>query len=323
MMNPIYPLISIITPAYNEATNLPILYQRLCQVLDNMPLRWEWVVVDDHSTDSTLETVRQIAHQDNRLHGVRLSRNYGSHIAITCGLHMAQGDCVTIIAADLQDPPEILPKLFACWQDGVQVVCAVRARRNGEKISSLGFSRLYYLIMRNFVGLKEMPATGADFFLLDRKVVDAFCQFRESNTNILALITWMGFRQVMITYDKQPRLHGHSGWSFRKKLKLVVDSITSFSYLPIRLMSYMGFIIAVFGFFYAGLVIVNGLAGKPPEGWASLMVAILIIGGLQMLMMGVLGEYLWRALDETRRRPRYIIEATINLPSQPTDEKHG
>jgi dolichol-phosphate mannosyltransferase len=143
-------------------------------------------------------------------------------------------------------------------------------------------------------------------------VIDAFCQFNESNVSIFALITWMGFDQITITYDKQARMYGQSGWNLQKKLKLVVDSITAFSYLPIRLMSYLGFIVALMGFAYVGIVIINGLAGRPPQGWASLMVVVLILGGIQMMMMGILGEYLWRALDETRRRPRYLIERTAD-----------
>ena len=154
-----------------------------------------------------------------------------------------------------------------------------------------------------------MPATGADFFLLDRKVVEAFSQFSEANVSILALITWMGFRQTAVPYDKEARLHGRSGWDLRKKLKLVVDSVTSFSYLPIRFMSYLGLVVGLGGFIYAGVVIFNAIHGDPVQGWSSLMVVVLVVGGLQMIMMGVLGEYLWRALDESRRRPRYIVEA--------------
>jgi dolichol-phosphate mannosyltransferase len=170
--------------------------------------------------------------------------------------------------------------------------------------------------MRNVVGMKEMPATGADFFLLDRKVVDAFRQFNEANVSILALITWMGFQQAFVPYDKEARVHGRSGWSLKKKLKLVVDSVTSFSYVPIRFMSYAGFFIAFLGFIYAGIVVFNVYRGLPVEGWSSLIVVVLLLGGFQMLMMGVLGEYLWRALDEARRRPRYIIEsATARMPA--------
>jgi dolichol-phosphate mannosyltransferase len=301
-------VLSVVTPAYNEAQNLPLLYERLSRVLGDLQVAWEWIVVDDHSGDGSYDAVASIAQRDHRVRAVRLARNSGSHTAITCGLHQAGGDCAVVLAADLQDPPETLPVLLDQWRAGAQIVWAVRAQREGETASTVGFARLYYLIMRRLVGIQDMPATGADFFLLDRRVLDAFRQFHESNVSILALLTWMGFRQVTIAYDKQARLHGRSGWSLRKKLKLVVDSVTSFSFLPVRLMSLVGFIVAVVGFLYAGVVTVNALAGRPPQGWASLMVVVLVVGGIQMVMMGVLGEYLWRALDESRGRPRYIIE---------------
>lgn len=306
------PLLSVVTPAYNEAQNLPVLYERLVRVLTGQALTWEWIVVDDHSGDDTFAVLTGIAEKDGDVHAIRLARNSGSHAAITCGLHHASGNCAVVLAADLQDPPEALPVLLDRWRAGAQVVWAVRASRAGETTRTLGFAKLYYLIMRRLVGIQKMPATGADFFLLDRRVLTAFGQFHESNVSIMALLTWMGFRQDTITYDKQARLHGQSGWSFGKKLTLLVDSVTSFSFLPIRAMSLLGFIFAILGFLYALVVLFNALAGRPPEGWASLMVVVLVVSGVQMLMMGVLGEYLWRALDETRRRPPYIIEDLSN-----------
>jgi dolichol-phosphate mannosyltransferase len=303
------PLLSVITPAYNEAENLPLLYERLSEVLASLAMDGEWIVVDDHSADETFATVAAIARVDPRVQAIRFARNFGSHTAITCGLYHVRGDCAVIMAADLQDPPETIPALVAKWRAGAQVVWVVRACREGEKATNVGFARLYYWIMRHIVGMKELPATGADFFLVDRRVLDAFRDFSERHVSILALIGWMGFRQASITYDKQARLHGRSGWSLGKKLKLVVDSVTSFTYLPIRLMSYLGMAVALLGFLYAGIVAFNALCGLPPEGWASLMVVVLVVGGIQMVMMGVLGEYLWRALDEARGRPRYIIEA--------------
>jgi len=314
------PLLTIVTPAYNEAENLPVLYQRLRQVLDSNDTNWEWIVVDDHSTDRTFEVLTNLAEQDGRLRGFRFSRNFGSHTAITCGLHHARGDCAIVLAADLQDPPEEISRLLAEWQHGAQVVWAVRARREGEGATYLGFAHLYYALMRRTGALRDLPAEGADFFLIDRAVIDAFNQFRESHVSILALITWMGFCQATISYSKQARLHGRSGWNLEKKLKLVVDSITSFTYFPIRLMSYVGFITALLGFLYAGLVVFDALRGLPPQGWASLMVVVLVLGGIQMVMLGVLGEYLWRALDESRRRPRYLIEATTGMTEQISPE---
>lgn len=302
------PLLTIVTPAYNEARNLPVLYERLREVLNGLAVRWEWIVVDDHSSDETPRVLEQLALQDSRIVGLRLARNGGSHLALTCGLHHARGEAAVVMAADLQDPPEVLPELLAHWREGWQVVWAVRAHREGEKASTLAFSRLYYWLMRHIVGIKEMPGTGADFFLVDRRVIEAFKEFRERNASMLALITWMGFRQTAITYEKQARLYGRSGWSFGKKIKLVIDSITSFSYLPLRLMSYIGLFVALSGFLYAAYVVIWAWIGNPVEGWSSLMVAVLVIGGMQMLMMGILGEYLWRALDEARRRPLYFIE---------------
>lgn len=315
--------LSVVTPAYNEERNVPVLYAALNSILSSLDADWEWIVVDDHSADKTFEAVTEIALRDPRVRAVRLARNFGSHTALACGLHQAQGDCAVVLAADLQDPPETVIELLKKWQEGAQVVWAIRGKRAGERRSRIAFARLYYFLMRRVVGMKGIPSTGADFFLLDRIVMDAFRQFRESNVSILALITWMGYRQTAITYDKQSRLYGQSSWNFEKKLKLAVDSVTSFSYLPIRLISCLGFILGLLGFMYAGLVINNALHGNPVPGWSSLMVVVLLVGGIQMLMMGVLGEYLWRALDESRRRPRYLIEASIRLPSVTTDGPVG
>jgi glycosyltransferase involved in cell wall biosynthesis len=315
------PFVSVVTPAYNEAQNLPVLFERLSTVMKSMELDWEWIVVDDHSSDDTFSVLSELSQKHLQVRGFRLARNFGSHSAIACGMHLAKGHCAILMAADLQDPPETLPDLIREWQSGNQVIWAVRIRREGEKASTLGFSRLYYWIMRHVVGMNEMPPTGADFCLMDRRVVNALCQFSETNASLFALITWMGFRQKAIPYVKKARLHGRSGWSLEKKLKLVVDSVTSFTYVPIRLMSYLGFLVAVIGFFYAALVVFNAIHGHPPQGWTSLMVVVLAIGGIQMLMMGVLGEYLWRTLDESRHRPKYLIEAATEHEER-TESSH-
>jgi dolichol-phosphate mannosyltransferase len=306
------PFISIVTPAFNEEQNLPLLYERLRAVMETLAVEWEWIVVDDHSRDSTFALLTALAHRDPRVKGVRFARNFGSHTALAFGLQHAKGRCVTAIAGDLQDPPECIVELLEEWKKGAQVVWAARQAREGVGLATTLPARVYYWIMKNVARIHDMPANGADFFLVDRKVVDAFCAFPESNVSILALLSWMGFRQVTIDYDKKARIHGRSGWTLKKKLKLLVDSVTSFSYVPIRFMSYVGFLVAALGFVYAVIVIANSLRGRPVEGWASLMVVVLVIGGIQMLMMGVLGEYVWRSLDEARRRPRYIVEDTTS-----------
>lgn len=299
-------MLSIVSPAYNEAQNLPVLYGRLVAALAATPWEWEWVIVDDHSPDETFAVVRQLADADARIKGLRLARNAGSHAAIVCGVEHAAGDCCIVLASDLQDPPELIPALVAQWREGFEVVWATRKQSDGNDLSL--FSRIYYALMRSLVGIREMPAQGADFFLMDRKVADALTRFGERNTSIFALLIWMGYRQTNVPYEKQKRLHGRSGWSLGKKVKLLVDSVTSFSYTPIRLLTVTGFIVALAGFLYALFLIGNAILGKPPEGWSSLMIVVLVLGGVQMLMMGVLGEYLWRALDEIRHRPRYLVQ---------------
>jgi polyisoprenyl-phosphate glycosyltransferase len=307
-MHPQGSMLSIVTPAYREAENLPVLYQRLRAVCMQGGIEWEWIIIDDHSPDQTFEFGRALAKDDSHVRIVRFSRNFGSHPAIACGLHQARGDVVAIIAADLQDPPEVLPDMLAKWRSGASVVWAVRQVRLGESITTRAAARIYYWIMRYLVGLKSLPPGGADFVILDRNVVDAVNFFSERNVSILALITWVGFRQDWVPYNKQPRLRGRSGWTLRKKVKLLVDSVTSFSYLPIRFISWFGLMVAVLGFLYAIVITIDAFVGTPTEGWASLMVVVLIIGGLQMTMLGVLGEYIWRNLDEARRRPLYVIQ---------------
>lgn len=232
-------------------------------------------------------------------------------MAVKCGLDFCNGHCAVIMAADLQDPPEMIPDLIRKWQQGAKVVWAVREQRQGEKTSTLGFSRLYYFLMRKIAGIRDIPATGADFFLIDKQVIAALKQFNEAHVSLFALITWLGFQQDFITYNKEARSHGESGWTLKKKLKMFVDSVTAFSYFPIRFMSYLGFFVAICGFIYAIFTFVRAFMGLPIQGWASLMVAVLVIGGMQMTMLGILGEYLWRTLDETKKRPQYMVEDNV------------
>ena len=298
--------LSILTPAFNEAANLPALYDRLVEAMRGIGGDWEWVVVDDHSRDDTFAVIEALALRDARVRGFRLSRNSGSHVAITCGLHQVDGDAAVMMAGDLQDPPETLSAMVARWREGAQVVWATRRAHPSDR-SHTRFAALYYWVMRHIVGLKEMPARGADFFLIDRAVIEAFRRFSERNVSVLALITWLGFRQEYIEYDKQPRRAGQSGWTLSRKITLVVDSVTSFSDFPIRLCTYAGVALIA-----ASLVLlVASIALLPQLGGGVLFLLFLIVGlaGLQLVAVGVVGEYVWRALDESRRRPAFLIEA--------------
>lgn len=309
-------MISVITPAFNEAENLRALYERLASAMATVGVEWEWIVVDDHSRDDTFAIVHALAAVDPRVRGFRLARNSGSHVAITCGLHQAAGAAAIMLAADLQDPPETIARMIDKWRAGAQVVWAVRRQRPGDKAHA-GFAALYYWVVRNVVGMKQMPASGADFFLADRLVLDAFKQFPERNVSVLALITWLGFRQELIEYDKQPRAAGQSGWTLARKIKLVIDTIVSFSDLPIRLCWYGGAALLVI----ALVIGLGGLLLLPSLGAGLLLVLAVAVGlaGVQLFALGLVGEYVWRALDESRRRPQYLIEAIAGVRAPVVD----
>lgn len=305
--------VSIVTAFLNEDGNLPAFRERVRAVVDTLGVDYDVVLVDDHSTDGSPAVAKAWADEDPRVQYIRLSRNCGSHAAYSAGLARCTGDCAVLLAADLQDPPEIVPELLANWRAGYDVVWASRRARPGESWLTRLLSGAYYCVMRR-LALPEMPRQGADFLLLDRKVIDTYNAIPEKNTSFLAMILWLGFRQTFISYVKQPRYSGRSKWNFSKKIKLFLDSVVSFSYAPMRLMSMTGAIVSLVGFTYALVVILNALRGQPAPGWSSLMVVVLVLGGFQMLMLGALGEYLWRTFDECRGRPRYIVEEHVRSP---------
>jgi dolichol-phosphate mannosyltransferase len=308
-------LVSVVTFTYNERENLPVLYERLCRVFESVepagigPRAWEFIVVDDHSTDGTFEIIRRLAAEDPRVRGIRLSRNFGSHVAKTCGLHHARGRCAIALASDLQDPPEVLPDMLAAWKDGAQVVAAVRRRRLGEGPFVVWTSRLYRWTLRKILGLKEMPATGAGLFLLDRQALDALSQFREADITVIPLIHWMGFRRTEVPYDQPARLFGRSRWTLGMKLKLFVDSATGFSDRPIQWIIAMGLLVTLAGLTYAAWIAIAGTTA----GWSVVFAAVLLVGGLHLTALGVLGAYVWRALVQSRRRPQYLIEESLGF----------
>lgn len=300
-------MISILTPAFNESTNLEALHARLAQTMAQLGEEWEWLIVDDHSRDDTFDVIQRLAVVDSRVRGVRLARNRGSHVAITCGLHHVRGDAAVMMASDLQDPPETLGALLQKWRGGAQVVWATRRERPGDQTHA-GFAALYYWVMRHVVGMKEIPARGADFFLVDRVAIDAFRRCDEQHVSVFALITWLGFRQDYIEYDKQPRVAGRSGWTIARKIKLVIDSITAFSDAPIKACWLAGAALMAIGLtaVIVGLVWFESLQAAV----VVLLGAIAGACGVLLSAIAVVGEYVWRALDQSRRRPLYVIEAT-------------
>lgn len=308
----IRPKISVVTPAFNEAENLPILYRELTSAISQVPgVDWEWVIIDDASTDATLSVIKKLAKDAGNVSGIRLSRNFGSHLALTCGLHHVSGDAAILLAADLQDPPSVIPELIKVWVEGAKVVWACRDHPTGVSRSARIFSGLYHKTLSKLSGLNTLPSSGADFFLIDKDVIAEFRGFHESNISLFALIAWLGFEQKEVAYTKRERAFGESGWSFSKKVKLFTDSIVGFSALPLRIISAIGMLLGISGLAYAVFVIANAFFGAPPEGWTTLTALVLILGGFQMCMTGLLGEYLWRSLEQARRRPLYVIDQKV------------
>jgi glycosyltransferase involved in cell wall biosynthesis len=302
--------VSIVIPCFNESEGLPFLIARLNTLYEKLRgiTHIEVIFVDDHSSDSTPALIKKIIKEYSWIKFQRLSKNSGSHIAIISGISRASGDCIVFLAADLQDPPELIIEMVNKWQEGNDVVWAVRKSVEGITYTASFFSKMFYRIM-NATSSVKLPPTGADFALLDKRIAQALVASAGSNPSLGSLITWLGFRQTAILYTKNARQFGKSKWPVGKKLNSFLDAFVGFSYIPMRLMIYFGFTMAGFGFLYALFIIILKIAvGKAIMGWASIMVAVLIMGGTQMIMLGILGEYLWRNLEESRRRPLFLIE---------------
>jgi len=310
-------LVSLIVPMFNEARNLDELRRRICAAVNLINDRhFEIILVDDHSADATRAKSLDWAADDDRVVYLRFSRNFGAHSALSAGLRSARGDCAILLAADLQDPPEMIPKLLDRWQAAYRVVWAVRASREGIAWTARLTSSIFWRLMR-LVARDATPATAADFVLLDRQVIDAYLRMNSRNESIIAAICWLGFEQTYVPYAKDARRNGRSGWTLAKKCKLFIDSAVGFSYWPIRAMSILGIGCAALGFLFLVYLIWHRLSGYTAvQGWAGLMSAILTGMGILMVMVGVLGEYLWRVLDEARGRPKYIFEETRCSGSQ-------
>ena len=308
--------LSIVVPIYFNELNIPDTVPQLLALRERLSgYELELVFVDDGSGDRSLELLRQqqAAHPDV-IRVVKLTRNFGSMSAIQAGLTIATGDCVGMIAADLQDPPEMFIDMIEQWERGSKAVFAVRADRE-ESAGQKFFSNSYYALMRKFA-LPDYPEGGFDFFLIDRQVVNEVNAIREKNTNLMSLVFWLGHKPVMLPYVRRSRQKGKSRWTMAKKIKLFIDSFVSFSYAPIRFLSITGLVVALAAFVYAGVVFFAWLVNDiPVQGYAPIVILLALTAGVQMIMLGILGEYLWRVLDETRRRPAFVIDEVFASPA--------
>jgi dolichol-phosphate mannosyltransferase len=304
------PTFSVVAPIYNEEATLPYFYHRTVKVMETLGEPFELILVNDGSTDGSYRAMRHLREDDPRVRVIDFSRNFGHQIAISAGLDYARGAATIILDSDLQDPPEVIPELVGCWREGAEVVYAQRARRAGETRFKLLTAAAFYRLIRRLAALDLPPDTG-DFRLVDRRVVEALRATREHRRFMRGLSVWVGFRQEAVLYERHERFAGTTKYPLRKMIRFSVDAITGFSYLPLQLATSLGFALAalsVVGILVAGLLrIVHGAI----VGQASTLILVLFLGGVQLVFLGVIGEYLGRIYDEVRNRPLYIVREVI------------
>lgn len=310
--------ISVVVPLHNEEPNINYFFERLESVLEGLGLAYEIVCVDDGSKDNTLRQLVAHHHRNPSIKVVSLSRNFGKEIALTAAIDHAIGAAVIPIDADLQDPPELIADMIAQWQQGYDVVYATRKSRQGESWLKRFTANVFYRVIGR-MSTVEIPRNTGDFRLLDRRVVEVLKQMTERTRFMKGLFAWVGFRQTFILYDRAERYKGRTKWNYWRLWNLAVDGITSFSVLPLKVWSYVGFSLAITTFLYAMFLIIRTLiSGIDVPGYASLMVAILFIGGVQLLTLGIIGEYLGRVYEEVKGRPLYLVRNSYGIDVPPT-----
>jgi glycosyltransferase involved in cell wall biosynthesis len=301
------PLISIVIPAYNEQEVLPAFHERLISTLANLNYAIEVVYINDGSSDDSLAILNDLYTRDPRVALVDLSRNFGKEIALTAGLHKAQGDAIVVIDADLQDPPELIPQLVKEWEQGFDVVYAKRRQRRGESWLKKTTASLFYRLMQQ-VSKVKIPEDTGDFRLLSRRALEALNTLSEQHRFMKGLFAWIGYKQKAVYYDRDPRFAGNSKWNYWKLWNFAIDGITSFTTAPLKFATYIGFFTAFVAFIYGSYMVVRTLVfGNPVPGYPSLIVIILFLGGIQLMAIGVVGEYVGRIFTETKQRPLYFL----------------
>jgi dolichol-phosphate mannosyltransferase len=304
------PEITIVAPVYNEAETLPELYQRVRDVMEQTGDTWELVLVDDGSADRSGEIILELSRQDPRVRPVRFARNFGHQIAVTAGLDYSRGRAVVIIDSDLQDPPEVILLMIDKWREGYEVVYGVRTDREGESWFKLMTASLFYRLIYRITDV-NIPLDTGDFRLLDRKVVDVMNQMRERHRFLRGMSAWIGFRQTGVEYRRAARFAGQTKYPIRKMMKFASDAITGFSYLPLQMATYLGFISAGISILAIPVVIYLRASGSGAFfGQATTLIAVLFLGGIQLISLGILGEYLGRLYDQAKGRPLYIVRET-------------
>ncbi len=306
--------LSVIMPCYFNEENLPITTQKLLEneQLFEDEVTFEYIFVDDGSKDHTLdELVKFQKKYPKKVKVIKLASNVGSFNAILAGMNHSTGDCNVMLAADLQDPPELIPQMLAHWKKGFKLVIANRQDREesfGQKI----FSNTYHYLIQKFA-LQNVPSGGFDLVLFDRQLCEEIIKIDEKNTNVLYLLTWLGYDYVNIPYTRRKREIGKSRWTLKKKIKMFIDSFVSFSFFPVRAISLTGISLGIMALLYAVVVVIEKFVGNIPiEGWSSMMITLLVVSSFQMISLGIIGEYVWRTLDASRNRPNFIVDKVFD-----------
>lgn len=302
--------VSILIPSYNEEQSLPLLYNQLVEVTNNLTqYEWEFMFVNDGSRDNTLNVIQQLREQDNRVNYVDLSRNFGKEVAMLAGFDYVTGDCVVIMDADLQHPPYVIEEFIKKWEEGYEDVYAIRRTRGKESFIRKKLSLTYYKLLQHSTRVEVLPNVG-DFRLLDRKCINMLRQMRDQERYTKGMYCWIGCRKIGVEFEQGDRQEGESKWNFSSLLNLAINGITTFTIAPLRMVSVAGIIIASLAFIYMVYVIIKAfIYGDPVAGFPSLMVAILFLGGVQLIGLGILGEYVGRIFNESKTRPVYFIES--------------
>ncbi|GAB4445296.1 MAG: glycosyltransferase family 2 protein [Anaerolineae bacterium] len=316
------PRYSIVAPCWNEEQALPELYRRVSEVMDGIGEPWELVLVNDGSSDGTIEVMKQLHASDPRVHYVDFARNFGHQLAVTAGMNYAQGDAVILIDSDLQDPPELIAQMIEKWKDGYKVVFAVRKERKGETWFKLFTAKLFYRLIYRITDV-DIPLDTGDFRLMDRQVVDQMNAMREHHRFIRGMTSWVGFKQTGVYYVREERFAGETKYPLRKMVRFAITAITGFSIFPLQLATFMGFIIGGLSALFIMFVIIARLSGYQAfAGQATTLVMVLFLGGIQLISLGIVGEYLGRIYDEVRNRPLYVVNEAVGFDEAPPPQQH-
>ncbi len=313
-------LLSVVAPVYNEVGTIEEFYARVCSALEG--IRFEIVLIDDGSTDGSDIELQKLAGNDPRVRVVQLSRNFGHQTALTAGLDHARGDAVVMLDADLQDPPELIPRMLDHWRGGCDVIYAVREQRQGESRFKLATARWFYSLFDRLAQV-ELQHNSGDFRMLDRRALDALLSMRERNRFLRGMTVWVGYRQAAVPYTRDRRYAGETKYTIPKMLRFSADAISSFSDRPLQLATLLGFLISTLAFIAIPVVIVLRILGSYLPGFSSLTIAVLLLGGIQLIAIGIIGEYVGRIYDEVKGRPLYLVRSRVNIPDDEAPPSPG